>query len=835
MADPISLAASIVAFVEITDRVIRACKHCIDAVKDAPRDMQIILGEVTSLRAIIDSLNVADLHVNTLRLVPGLFDKTGPVEACLRCLLSLEALLPPAPSQPSQSGWRRITFAELAWPLKESKARKLLAEISLHKSTLLLAINGDMVHDIKDIRAGVGRLEYRLTEAQRQEVYRWLECTNPSPLHNSAVKNHERETGTWLLRLPEWTAWLQPDVPRRLLWVHGIPGAGKTVLASFLIEELKDHCAYSEEVGQAYYYCHYAHNEDEAAPFLRWIVSQLCRQAQWVPPQLYELYGLGCDPSISELENVLEAALTRFKTFYVVIDAIDESSPRDDLLAVITTLAIDKRFYNLRILATSRLYSDIETILKGVSINISMSNTSVDTDIRRMVHSRLHASRSLKRFSYLFDHVENALVTGAHGMFRWAHCQLHNIERLREESQLLSAIKDLPRDLVETYVRGLNDVPFHDRPFVRRVFIWICGHAQAPWLTQRGINARILLSAVSHDLGIRTDTYTVDDVKELCGCLIDVSADAASRESHSPPDELATAGKPLPRNHHLPSTYWPVVNKEQDATPGADSELFVSLAHYTVREFLESAHIQKTNVAFFSLPLTTTTFEFTQSVLRQALYSDPTSSATDWVVDREAYCLALSCAIYCTALNARLDIQDLFLGYYNPSMPHYRRILSIQQRLLGTFDHSSRHYLLQYLPVRILLLSTMEKAPDCISTVLNIRLVCGPSYGVDALVARCLSVHGVENEQRLLETILVVTFCVLKDEFKEVPGVVSSSLRMFQEVTFQGSISDIVRHVHSSSGHFMGISYLTFIGAEPTATSDSDTMSASGYDQLHHE
>jgi hypothetical protein len=125
---------------------------------------------------------------------------------------------------------------------------------------------------------------------------------------------------------------------------------------------------------------------------------------------------MGCDPSIPELENALESVLTKFKAFYIIIDAVDESSPRDDLLAVITTLAVDKRFYNLKILATSRLYPDIERMFLGVSMNISMSNSSVDVDIRRMVHSRLHTSRRLKRFSHLLDQVEDALVTGAHGM-----------------------------------------------------------------------------------------------------------------------------------------------------------------------------------------------------------------------------------------------------------------------------------------------------------------------------------------------------------------------------------------------------------------------------------
>ena len=145
MADPLSLGASIIAFVEIAERVIRVCEYCIRTIKDAPKDMQMILGETTSLKAIIGSLNAANLHPKADQVLPSLFQKNGPVEMCQSCLVALENLLPAGPPSYTTATTHRITFAQLAWPLKESKARKLLAEISHHKATLLLAITGDMM------------------------------------------------------------------------------------------------------------------------------------------------------------------------------------------------------------------------------------------------------------------------------------------------------------------------------------------------------------------------------------------------------------------------------------------------------------------------------------------------------------------------------------------------------------------------------------------------------------------------------------------------------------------------------------------------------------------
>jgi Cdc6-like AAA superfamily ATPase len=200
------------------------------------------------------------------------------------------------------------------------------------------------------------------------------------------------------------------------LWINGIPGSGKTVLASFIIEQVKHFCENNTEFAHAYYYCHYTHNQDEASPFLRWAIGKLSRQSRWISQQIKELHDQGCDPSIPELQNALEAVTSKFKGVYLVIDAVDESSPRDDLIAVITTIAVDKRFQNIQVLATSRLYFDIEKTFSGISISISMANPLVEKDIREFVRSRLRSSDLMKRWQYLLEEIEDYLVDGAKGM-----------------------------------------------------------------------------------------------------------------------------------------------------------------------------------------------------------------------------------------------------------------------------------------------------------------------------------------------------------------------------------------------------------------------------------
>lgn len=87
---------------------------------------------------------------------------------------------------------------------------------------------------------------------------------------------------------PEWRRWLAAEYG--FLWIHGTPGAGKSVLASFLNEELKRHGASSADIATAYYYCFYGHNQDESEHLLRWLLSQLCRVLREIPGAIYDSY-----------------------------------------------------------------------------------------------------------------------------------------------------------------------------------------------------------------------------------------------------------------------------------------------------------------------------------------------------------------------------------------------------------------------------------------------------------------------------------------------------------------------------------------------------------------
>lgn len=203
-----------------------------------------------------------------------------------------------------------------------------------------------------------------------------------------------------MLRTPEWPLWIEGK--HRCLWVYGIPGAGKSILASYLAEEIEKHCKSlsrkNSMLGSAYYYCYFGRNQDESSHFLRWVIGQLCRQANKLPEELQDDYKSGRTPTFRSLLLILQTVLNNFERVYVVLDAVDESMPRKDLLRVIRNLSTDTRFSNLGLMITSREYIDIEEELETCSIPISMSNLFVEEDIRTLVKSTVQSDTKYQRW-----------------------------------------------------------------------------------------------------------------------------------------------------------------------------------------------------------------------------------------------------------------------------------------------------------------------------------------------------------------------------------------------------------------------------------------------------
>lgn len=146
MAEALAVAGSVFAIVQVADRVIDLCKYYLRTVSDAPSDLRLILMEVSTLKTILKNANfLSEAQPDASDTIKTLSSDNGPITGCRQSIVELEKLLhvdpnKPIPQRRSKKQKIQAGFAELKWPFREKKARKLLEEILRFKTTITLAL-----------------------------------------------------------------------------------------------------------------------------------------------------------------------------------------------------------------------------------------------------------------------------------------------------------------------------------------------------------------------------------------------------------------------------------------------------------------------------------------------------------------------------------------------------------------------------------------------------------------------------------------------------------------------------------------------------------------------
>ncbi|KAF1362395.1 hypothetical protein EJ07DRAFT_25766, partial [Lizonia empirigonia] len=108
----------------------------------------------------------------------------------------------------------------------------------------------------------------------RRQIIDWFGPGSFSPACNDAQKVRSTDTFKWLLESSHITTW-RVD-PHSKIWLHGIPGCGKTVFASAVVETLTEHCQKDRSQLLAYYFFEFASREKGTiSSFLCAVLSQL--------------------------------------------------------------------------------------------------------------------------------------------------------------------------------------------------------------------------------------------------------------------------------------------------------------------------------------------------------------------------------------------------------------------------------------------------------------------------------------------------------------------------------------------------------------------------------
>ncbi|KAI9741362.1 MAG: hypothetical protein M1834_003079 [Cirrosporium novae-zelandiae] len=280
-------------------------------------------------------------------------------------------------------------------------------------------------------------------------------------------------TCTWVLSHQNFQQW-QQDENSNLLWFSADPGCGKSVLASFLVDEMK--AAQTTHRPRKVCYFFFKDNDEQNSATLA--LCSLLHQLFTLDITLlkhvmgeYQMKGQKITTEFSSLWNILLAVASdsRSHDLTIVIDGLDECK-EDDRLELIKALVLlfstpeSSRSYHLKILITSRPYLSIETEFEELGLGIirlqAENETAhlqhdVDVFIRDKV-KRIGRSKRLPRERQLS--LARSLYVASDGSFLWVHLVLGLIEESgrANEKTLNNLITTVPSTLAEVYDKILS-------------------------------------------------------------------------------------------------------------------------------------------------------------------------------------------------------------------------------------------------------------------------------------------------------------------------------------------------------------------------------------------
>lgn len=249
----------------------------------------------------------------------------------------------------------------------------------------------------------------RIKGEHREKIHQWLAAPDPSSNHVNALSKRRTPTGSWFIGSSKFGDWEKS--PNSFLWLYGIPGCGKTVLTSTIIEAVLEHCHLS--VGTApnppsnwavvYFYFDFSHTQKRNhEKMIRSLIKQLSQQLQYTSEPLESLFSACTNgnrqPTIETLRSTLKQMIEEFNQVFIILDALDECEDREDLMESINEIT-GWNLQTLHVLTTSRIEREIADELNVTEEQkLYIQSDLIEADIRAYIYARLQIDEKLRRW-----------------------------------------------------------------------------------------------------------------------------------------------------------------------------------------------------------------------------------------------------------------------------------------------------------------------------------------------------------------------------------------------------------------------------------------------------
>ncbi|CAG8419070.1 unnamed protein product [Penicillium salamii] len=419
---------------------------------EAPIQFKAISKEVRNLSFVVQDVEI-ELSSNTLTKGQHA-ELHAVITSCQTVLSDLQRTIYSfkelATTDTTKRSIAKQVWKRLKW--EPTEIQELRSRISSNV-ILLNSFNGRLVRD------NVAKLVQHQDDQERQEILNWLSPTNYATQQSDYFGRRGQETGQWLLDSSEFQSWTSGS--RDSLFCPGIPGAGKTILASVIIEELHDKFGSEDGIAISYVYCNFKRqNEQSAVSLLSNILKQVVQTQDPFPSDVKVMYdrhkSKGTRPSIDDIGKTLRSIYgSKLRRAFVVIDALDECRISDGSRTTLINHILGlQENCNLNILVTSRSSPDITEKFKSSPM---LEIRASQADVTRYLRGNLAILPSfVSRDPDLQEQILAGVAEAADGMFLLAQLYLNSLVGKRSPKSIKNSLKNLSSG-ANTYDSAYND------------------------------------------------------------------------------------------------------------------------------------------------------------------------------------------------------------------------------------------------------------------------------------------------------------------------------------------------------------------------------------------
>lgn len=400
-----------------------------------------------------------------------------------------------------------------------------ICKFSSQEDPNYLAVRNSLASTLEDLRLGTS-LRRRETDYTLQQ--RLKDVLDVDDTHDDDFLRVESfclpGTCTWITEERTYQEWRESSDPQ-VYWITAKPGTGKSVLASSVIESLKDHgenCVF-------YFFSYGDKWKSSIGHFLR----SLAWQISSTHTEVFNLLLKACrkDPQLSKadyrtiwrklfLDGIFKIQFSRPQ--FWIIDGLDECRNDSELVPLLIKAASIR---TTRIMITSRSPFDTYGLVSSRELKIISKTVPSDgtkADIRLYLEENFDSLPALGPDKNEARESTMALILEkSSGCFLWVRIVLQELKRVHTAAEVHEVLESVPSDMDELYMRILDSMarmPYGKR-LAKAILTWtVCA--------ARPLTTNELYHALQLDIKDSIDSVE-RSIASTCGQLVYI--DASSR------------------------------------------------------------------------------------------------------------------------------------------------------------------------------------------------------------------------------------------------------------------------------------------------------------------